>query len=152
MKAAGYIRVSTEEQAIRGYSLAAQEELLRRYAEEHQMEIVEIYADEGVSAAKSLDKRKECLRLLSDAEGGRFQVVLFKDITRWTRNASTYYKCQERLDKASVGWIAVEQPYLETVTPTGRFQVSVMIGTSQLEAEQTGQRIKFGQDSQVKMA
>lgn len=150
MKAAGYIRVSTEEQAIRGYSLAAQEELLRRYAEEHNMEITEIYADEGVSAAKSLDKRKECLRLLSDAEKGRFQVVLFKDITRWTRNASTYYKCQERLDKASVGWIAVEQPYLETITPTGRFQVGVMIGTSQLEAEQTGQRIRFVQEAEIR--
>lgn len=151
MKAAGYIRVSTEEQALRGYSLAAQEELLRKYAAEHNMEIAEIYADEGVSAAKSLDKRKECLRLLSDAEKGKFQVVLFKDITRWTRSAATYYRCQERLDKANVGWIAVEQPYLETVTPTGRFQVSVMIGTSQLEAEQTGQRIRFVQDSQVNM-
>jgi hypothetical protein len=57
---------------------------------------------------------------------------------------------QEVLDSCKVGWIAVEQPYLETITPTGRFQVSVMLGTAQLEAEQTGQRIKFVQDAEIK--
>ena len=149
MKVAAYIRVSTVEQAAHGLSLAAQEHLLRTYAEAHDMTIVELYADEGVSAAKSLEKRAAILRLLKDAEAGRFERVIFKDITRWSRNASQYYKVQDRLDKSGVSWIAVEQPYLETVTPTGRFQVGVMLGVSQLEADQTGQRIKFVQDAEV---
>lgn len=149
-KAALYVRVSTSEQAMHGYSLSAQEELLRRYADEHGMTVHEVYADEGKSASKSLDKRTELLRLIADAEKGKFQIVLFKDLTRWTRNAAAYYKVEERLEKAGVAWIAVEQPYLETVTPTGRFQVQVMIGTAQLEAEQTGQRIKFVQDAEVR--
>ena len=148
-KAAAYIRVSTVEQASSGLSLAAQRDLLTRYAAEHEMQIVEVYADEGVSAAKRLEKRTQILRLLADAEAGKFSVILFKDITRWSRNSAQYYKVQERLDKCRVGWIAVEQPYLETVTPTGRFQVSVMLGTAQLEADQTGQRIKFVQDAEV---
>lgn len=148
-KAAGYIRVSTVEQAQSGLSLQAQRDLVTRYAQDHDMELVEIYADEGVSAAKSLEKRTQILRLITDAEAGKFEVILFKDITRWSRNAAQYYKVQERLDACKVAWIAVEQPYLETVTPTGRFQVSVMLGTSQLEADQTGQRIKFTQDSEV---
>lgn len=149
-KAALYVRVSTSEQAMHGYSLAAQEELLRRFADDHGMTVHEVYADEGKSASKSLDKRTELLRLIADAEKGKFKIVLFKDLTRWTRNAAAYYKVEERLEKAGVAWIAVEQPYLETVTPTGRFQVQVMIGTAQLEAEQTGQRIKFVQDAEVR--
>ena len=149
-KAALYIRVSTTDQALHGYSLSAQEELLRRYAEEHDMQVVGVYADEGVSGHVLLEKRQAIMRLLSDAEKGKFAVVLFKDITRWSRNASSYYKCQDILDKAKVGWIAVEQPYLETLTPTGRFQVSVMLGTAQLEAEQTGQRIKFVQEAEIR--
>ena len=80
-KAALYIRVSTTDQALHGYSLSAQEELLRRYA------------DEGISGHVLLEKRPEIMRLLSDAEKGKFAVVLFKDITRWSRNASSYYKC-----------------------------------------------------------
>ena len=149
-KAAAYIRVSTAEQALHGYSLSAQESLLRQYADSHEMDIVEVYADEGKSASKSLEKRTELLRLVADAEKGRFSRILFKDVTRWSRSSSSYYKIQERLDKCNVAWIAVEQPYLETVTPTGRFQVSVMLGTAQLEAEQTGQRIKFVQESEIR--
>lgn len=149
-KAALYIRVSTTEQSMHGYSLAAQEALLREYAETHDMTVFQVYADEGKSASKSLEKRTELLRLLDDAEKGLFQTILFKDVTRWSRNAAAYYKVQERLDACKVAWIAVEQPYLETVTPTGRFQVSVMLGTAQLEAEQTGQRIKFVQDAEIR--
>ena len=147
-KCAGYVRVSTIEQ-IDGLSLQAQRDLITRYASEHGMELVGIYADEGISAAKSLEKRTGILSLVADAERGKFGVILFKDVTRWSRNAAQYYRVQERLDKCQVGWIAIEQPYLETVTPTGRFQVSIMLGTSQLEAEQTGQRIKFVQDAEV---
>ena len=149
IKCAGYIRVSTADQATHGLSLQAQRDLLTRYAADHDMDLVEVYADEGVSAAKALEKRTEILRLVSDAEAGKFSVILFKDITRWSRNAAQYYKVQERLDKCKVGWIAVEQPYLETVTPTGKFQVSVMLGTAQLEADQTGQRIKFTQEAEI---
>ena len=149
-KAALYIRVSTTDQAMHGYSLDAQRKLLEEYAEAHELDVYDVYADEGKSASKSLEKRTELLRLLADAKAGRFSIVLFKDITRWSRSSASYFKVQEKLDAAKVGWIAVEQPYLETVTPTGRFQVSIMLGTAQLEAEQTGQRIKFVQDAEVK--
>ena len=116
MKAAGYIRVSTVDQATNGLSLAAQKDLLERYAKEHDMTLIGIYADEGKSAAKSLEKREALLRMIADAEMGKFDVILFKDITRWSRNSAQYFKVQERLDACKVGWIAVEQPYLETMT------------------------------------
>ena len=148
-KCAGYVRVSTTEQAATGLSLQAQRDLIERYAREHDMELVRIYADEGVSAAKSLDKRTGLLQLLADAERHKFSVFLFKDLTRFSRNAVQYYKVSERLDKCQVGWIAIEQPYLETVTPTGRFMVNTVMGTAQLEADQTAQRIKFTQDAEV---
>jgi hypothetical protein len=97
-KAAIYIRVSTTDQAESGYSLQAQESLCRQYCAEHDYAVVGVYADEGKSASKALDKRTELLRLIGDAEKGKVSVILFKDITRWTRNAAAYYKVQERLD------------------------------------------------------
>lgn len=149
-KAAIYIRVSTADQAESGYSLQAQEALCRNYCAEHDYSVVGVYADEGKSASKALDKRTELLRLVADCEFGKVDIIVFKDITRWSRSASAFYKVQDRLDKCKVPWIAVEQPYLETVTPTGRFQVQIMLGTAQLEAEQTGQRIKFVQEAEIK--
>lgn len=149
MRTALYIRVSSSEQAMHGYSLAAQEELLRQYAAEHGHSVVGLYADEGKSASKNLDRRQALLQMVSDAEAGKIQLILFKDITRWSRNAAQYYRIQDRLDKCGCAWIAVQQPYLETQTPTGRFQVSVMLGTAQLEAEQTSERIRFTNASRL---
>ena len=138
-----YCRVSTAEQAQHGYSLEAQESLLRSYAAQNGMVVYDLYADKGKSANKALSKRTELNRMLHDAELKKFDCILFKDITRWSRNSAQYYAVQDRLDKAGVYWLAVEQPYLETKTPTGRFQVTVMLGTAQLESENTSQRIKF---------
>ena len=49
MKAALYIRVSTTDQVVHGYSLDAQETLLKEYAASHNMEVASVYADEGKS-------------------------------------------------------------------------------------------------------
>lgn len=148
--AALYIRVSTTEQANKGYSLQAQKELLTNYCVENGIEIYKVYADEGKSANKALSKRTALLEMLSDAEQAKFDLICFKDITRWSRSSSQYYTVQDRLDKAKVSWIAVDQPYLETRTPTGRFTVSIMLGTAQLESENTGQRIRFVYDSMAR--
>lgn len=149
LRAALYIRVSTAEQAMHGYSIEAQKEYLEEYAKNNGMRIVGIYADEGKSASKSLHKRTELTRMIEDMEAGEIDVILFKDITRWSRNSSHYHRIQDRIDKAGGFWIAVQQPYLETRTPTGRYQVTIMLGNAQLEAEQTSERIRFTNASRV---
>ena len=142
MIAALYIRVSSAEQ-VRGYSLEAQEDLLRRYAADHNMTVYKLYADEGKSANKALSKRTALLQMVADAEAKRFDTILFKDITRWSRNSYHYWIIQDRLDRCGCSWIAVEQQYMETRTPTGRFQVSIMLSTAQLESENNSQRVRF---------
>lgn len=149
LRVALYIRVSTAEQATHGYSLEAQKELLEAHAKQHGMRIVGIYADEGKSASKKLHLRKELLRMVEDMEAGDIDVILFKDITRWSRNSAHYYKIQERIDAAGGYWVAVQQPYLETKTPTGRYQVTIMLGNAQLESEQTSERIRFTNESRL---
>ncbi len=47
-RAALYIRVSTEEQAMHGYSLEAQRDALTKYAKEHDLFIADYYMDEPV--------------------------------------------------------------------------------------------------------
>ena len=83
-----YCRVSTAEQAQHGYSLEAQESLLRSYAAQNGMVVYDLYADKGKSANKALSKRTELNRMLRDAELKKFDCILFKDITRWSRNSA----------------------------------------------------------------
>lgn len=149
MNAALYIRVSSAEQ-IKGYSLEAQEDLLRRYANDHNMTVYKLYADEGKSANKALHKRTALLEMVNDAEAKRFSIILFKDITRWSRRSADYFVIQDRLDKCGCSWIAVEQPFLETVSPTGKFQVSIMLGVAQLESDNNSSRVRFVLDAMAR--
>ena len=58
MRAIGYVRVSTVEQATEGMSLDAQESRIRAWAEATGAKIVEIVRDEGVSGTKVLSRAR----------------------------------------------------------------------------------------------
>lgn len=142
MRAALYIRVSTEEQARHGLSLAEQKESLERYAEAHEMEVVGIYEDAGISARKPYKKRPALLRLLEDCKSGKIDTILFIKLDRWFRNVAGYYDVQTQLDKYGVTWQATKEDY-ETRTASGRLKVNIMLSVAQDEADRTSERIKF---------
>ena len=52
MKAIGYIRVSTQEQAKEGISVDNQEAKIRAYCDCQGWELVKVFGDEGSSPAK----------------------------------------------------------------------------------------------------
>ncbi len=52
MKAIGYMRVSTAEQAEEGVSLDAQRAMIQAYAQMRGLEVTDIIVDEGVSGAR----------------------------------------------------------------------------------------------------
>ena len=64
MRAALYIRVTSEEQARHGLSLQEQRDALIRYAKANKMTVVGIYEDAGISARKPYKKRPALLQLL----------------------------------------------------------------------------------------
>ena len=81
-----YIRVSTEEQHLNGLSLPAQRKALEEYAARNGYYVAGIYADEGISARKSMSKRKELMRLLEDIRQDKIDMVLVTKLDRWFRN------------------------------------------------------------------
>ncbi len=84
MKIAAYCRVSTgsKEQLT---SLENQKSFFKEYADKNGYELYEIYADRGISG-KALKKRDEFLRMLSDSGGGKFDMLVVKDVSRFARN------------------------------------------------------------------
>lgn len=141
-RAALYIRVSTEEQAMHGYSLAAQRESLTRYAAKHQMKVTDLYADEGVTARKKYRRRAEFMRMLDDVQQGKIDVILFIKLDRWFRNVADYYEVQKILDSHGVQWIATEE-YYDTTTANGRLNLNVKLSIAQDESDRTSERIKY---------
>lgn len=147
-RAALYIRVSTEEQAKKGYSLPAQKEDLEEYAKRNGYAIVDYYIDDGVSARKKYANRKELMRLLEDVQAGKIDVVLFIKLDRWFRSIADYYKIQEILDKHNVAWKTTQENY-DTETTNGRLYINIRLSVAQDESDRTGDRIRFVNESKV---
>jgi len=147
-RAALYIRVSTEEQARKGYSLPAQKEDLEEYAHKNGYAIVGYYIDEGKSARKKYTKRKEFMRMLEDVKAGKIDVILFIKLDRWFRNVADYYKIQEILDAHNVAWKTTQEHY-DTETTNGRLYINIRLSVAQDESDRDSDRIKFVFDSKV---
>lgn len=142
-RAALYIRVSTEEQAKHGYSLAEQEHDLRQYAEQHGYIIIGVYADEGISARKALSRRKALQRLLDDVRAGVVNIIIFKCLDRWFRNVRDYYAVQDILDQHGVLWECSQEALFNTTTTNGRLMLNLKLSLAQHESDQTGDRVRY---------
>ena len=83
MRAAEYVRVSTEHQE---YSIVNQQAAIAEYAAQNDFEIVKTYADPARSGL-DIKHRPGLQRLIDDVVGGRadFQAVLVFDVSRWGR-------------------------------------------------------------------
>lgn len=141
-RAALYIRVSTEEQAMHGYSLEAQEADLKAYAERHGLKIAGTYIDAGKSASKKPLKREALQSLLKDVEAGKIDVILFIKIDRWSRNMADYCDMDRILKKYGVDWKTTQEEY-DTTTPNGRFAIHIMVAKAENEAAVTSERVRF---------
>lgn len=148
-RAALYIRVSTEEQAMHGRSLPAQRDTLTQYAQENGLKVVGIYADEGITARKKYRNRTAFMRMLQDVQNGLIDIILFIKLDRWFRSVSDYYEVQRILDAHHVQWIATEEDY-DTTTANGRLHLNIKLSIAQDESDRTSERIKFVFDNKVK--
>lgn len=81
MRAVGYARVSTSDQASEGYGLPAQEHAIRAYCQSQGWELGEVYTD-AAKSGKAIAGREELARLLADAEDGHFERVVFAKMDR----------------------------------------------------------------------
>lgn len=146
MKAALYLRVSSDKQAKEGDSIPAQREALRQYAQSHHMQIYGEYIDDGVSGTRA--DRDELSRLLADVEAGMIDIILITKLDRLYRSLKHYLNMMDRLDRHNVGWLAIWENY-DTTTPQGRLIVSQMMSIAQFEAENTGQRVRAVLDYKI---
>ena len=144
-----YIRVSGQEQAIKGLSLEAQQEDLEEYARERGWVIVGVYIDAAKTARKRLGKRTNFLRMLEDVKQDKVDLILFTRLDRWFRSVADYYKVMEILDAHNCGWLTTQEQY-DTTTAGGRLYINLRLSIAQNEADQCGERISVVFDSKVK--
>lgn len=149
LRGAGYIRVSTADQATRGLSLETQEAEIRRYAEAEGIQLAGIYVDKGITARKRLDRREGFLRLMEEVDAERIDVIIVLRLDRWFRNVYDYHRMMnEHLLPHHVDWCAVKEQY-NTKTTNGRLMINLRLSIAEQECDTDGDRIRDIQDSLI---
>ncbi len=132
-----YVRVSTEEQATSGVSLAAQEARIGAYALALGFEIAETVQDAGQSA-KTL-QRPGIARILEGVRSGTIGRVVILKLDRITRSTRDLADLLDTFAKADAALISVSES-LDTSSAAGRMVVNMLGVVAQWEREAIGER------------
>lgn len=146
MKVAIYVRVSTEEQAREGYSIAAQKKKLEDFASSQDWKVYDFYIDDGYSA-KNLE-RPQMQRMIKDVEKRKFDVVLSYRLDRLVRSVSDLYKLLQMFDQYQVKYKSATEMF-DTTSAMGRFFITLVGAMAQWERENLGERVHMGMKRMV---
>jgi len=126
-----YIRVSTDEQADKGYSQRSQEEFLRKYCDINGISIRKVIFEDH--SAKSFS-RPEWKKYLLELRKHKCQAdfVLFLKWDRFSRNAGDAYQMINTLRKLGVEPQAIEQP-LDLSVPENKMMLAFYLAAPEVE-------------------
>ena len=148
LRVALYIRVSGEEQKIKGLSLEAQQERLEEYARNQGWVVVGTYIDAAKTARKDMRKRSEFQKMINSVKRDEIDLLLFCRLDRWFRSVADYYKIMEILQAHHCDWKTTDEEY-DTSTANGRLYINVKLSIAQNEADICSERISVVFDSKV---
>ena len=137
MKVAIYVRVSTKGQELDNQLLQ-----LREYAKKSGWEIYKEYCD--IISGKE-QSRPAYDQLFNDAHKKLFDIVLFWDISRFSR-AGTLFTLQKlkELDNLGIQWHSYQDKYLSSVGEFKDVVISILATLAKIEREKISERTKAG--------
>ena len=100
------------------------------------------YIDEGISGT-STKKRDSFLRMIADAKAGRFDFIITKEISRFSRSTLDSIKYTQELLEHDVG-VLFQNDNINTLDSDSEFRLVVMAGVAQDEVRKLSERLKFG--------
>lgn len=137
MKTIAYCRVSTDEQAQHGVSLAAQEQRIRQYCELYGLELIEVIYDPGYSA-KNMN-RPGVQKLIEKIRKKEISSVIVAKLDRLTRSVKDLAEIVELFNKKEASLVSVNE-HIDTGTAAGRMILNMLGVISQWEREAIGER------------
>lgn len=106
------------------------------------------YIDEGISGGTT-KKRDDFNRMIADAKAGRFDFIITKEISRFSRSTLDSIKYTQELLDYNVG-VLFQNDNINTLDSDSEFRLVVMAGVAQDEIRKLSERIKFGFRQSIK--
>ena len=133
-----YTRVSTDEQADKGFSLPHQKDMLEKYCHFKNIDIIKHFQEDY--SAKNFD-RPEFNKLMAfiKANRGKIDLVLFTRWDRFSRNQEAALKIIRELKKYGVEVNSIEQP-LDLSQPESKVMLAIYLSIPEVENDKNSLR------------
>lgn len=106
------------------------------------------YIDEGLSGI-STKKRENFNRMIEDAAGNHFDLIITKEISRFARNTLDSIQYTRELLSDGVG-VFFQNDNINTLDEDSELRLSIMSSIAQDELRKLSSRIKFGHQQAIK--
>jgi DNA invertase Pin-like site-specific DNA recombinase len=131
------MRVSTKGH---GQTTDTQAVALHEYAQRRGFDVIE-YRDEGISGSK--DSRPSLDRLMKDARGRKFDVVIVARFDRFARSVSHLLRALEEFSHLGIDFVSLSES-IDTSTPMGKMIFTVLGAVAELERNLIKERVQMG--------
>lgn len=137
-----YARVSTDKDE-QLHSLQSQISFFNDYISKvPNWEFIGSYIDEGISGTQ-VKKRDEFLRMTRDAKKHKFDLILTKEISRFSRSTLDSIKYTQELLSNGVG-VYFLNDNINTILPDSELRLTIMSSIAQDEVRKLSERVSFG--------
>jgi len=142
-----YIRVSTDEQAVKGYSQRSQLDRLVHYCKDHNLIVTKTIFEDY--SAKTFN-RPEWNKLFAELKLTKNQssLILFTYWDRFSRNIMDAYKMLERLQNMKVSIQAIEQQ-IDFSIPESKIMLAMYWATSEVENDKRSRNVRLGMQKAI---
>ena len=138
-----YARVSTEHEA----QLSALDNQVQYYdeimARHPDWTLYDRYIDEGITGT-SIKKRKNFMKMMKDAQEGKFDLIVTREVSRFARNTVDTLQETRKLKKIGVEVYFTEDNIWTFKDDDGELKLTIMATLAQNESKKTSQRVKAG--------
>lgn len=125
VRALGYIRVSTDEQAA---GADAQEASIREYCRSRGLTLVEIFSDIGISGGVPPMDRPGFSSLIEFAKANNVGVIVVYSLDRVSRDVHALLDTMAKLSSMGISIVSVRESFMANLEPMQRMLTTTLLG------------------------
>ena len=137
-----YSRVSTDHLEQKKSLTNQNEHFDKMIKENPNWEYIDGYIDDGISGTNDI-KRNNFMKMIDDAKKNKFDLIITKEISRFSRNTLDSIKYTRELLNNGVAVFFLNDN-INTALPDSELRLTIMASMAQDEIRRLSERVKFG--------
>ena len=142
-----YARVSTDHKEQKN-SLVNQVEHFKKVIDNNlNWTYITSYIDEGITGTNDT-KREQFMKMINDSKSDKFDLIITKEISRFSRNTLDSIKYTRELLNNGVAVFFVNDN-INTILPDSELRLTIMASLAQDEVRRLSERVRFGMNRAI---